>query len=143
MCSDENNAPNAERYLNAQLAVLHENSLKCLEEHDSAGSDENSMSLFVGIGYQQQLTLITPEQYYALAEFTVQKAGPRSNQPTHGDIAFQAKFDAPTLKFICDHDALLHFVILKGARIAMDNLRARGAYVVISLFQDLFLFLRP
>lgn len=45
MCSDENGAPHAARYLNAQLAVLHENAQKCLEEHDQARTEENSTSL--------------------------------------------------------------------------------------------------
>lgn len=42
MCSDENGAPHAVRYLNAQLAVLHENARKCLEEHEQARTEENS-----------------------------------------------------------------------------------------------------
>ena len=45
MCSDENGAPHAVRYLNAQLAVLHENAQKCLEEHEQAQMEENSMLL--------------------------------------------------------------------------------------------------
>ena len=40
MCSDKNGAPHTVRYLNAQLAVLHENARICLEEHD--GTEENS-----------------------------------------------------------------------------------------------------
>lgn len=42
MCTDENSAPHAVRYLNAQLAVLHENADRCLQEHPNARTEENS-----------------------------------------------------------------------------------------------------
>ena len=45
MCSDENGAPHAVRYLNAQLVVLHENARKCLEEHPQARTEDNSMTV--------------------------------------------------------------------------------------------------
>lgn len=45
MCSDENAAPHAVRYLNAQLFVLHENARRCLEEHEQARTEENSESV--------------------------------------------------------------------------------------------------
>ncbi|KAI0712230.1 hypothetical protein C8Q76DRAFT_845437 [Earliella scabrosa] len=96
MCSDENGAPHAVRYLNAQLAVLHENARKCLEEHEQARTEEN-------------------KHFYALAEYTVLKPGT-------SDTAFYATFDRPELEFVCDHDAILHLT-LANSRLVLDSLR--------------------
>ncbi|KAI9058443.1 hypothetical protein FKP32DRAFT_1582073 [Trametes sanguinea] len=92
MCSDENGAPHATRYVNAQLAVLHENAKKCLQEHPQAVTEEN-------------------KHFYALAGFAVQKP----NATSH---LFEARFKAPQLKFICDHDAVLTLTFEKGQFIA-------------------------
>ncbi|KAI0335832.1 hypothetical protein GY45DRAFT_1239802 [Cubamyces sp. BRFM 1775] len=95
MCSDENGAPHAVRYLNSQLAVLHQNAQKCLAEHPQAVSGEN-------------------KHFYALAEFAVLRPGVTSQAPSESNTLFHARFKAPTLEFICDHDVLLHLTIEKG-----------------------------
>ncbi|KAM5533454.1 hypothetical protein V8D89_012892 [Ganoderma adspersum] len=112
MCSDENSAPHADRYLNAQLAILHENAQKCLEEHVQARTEENKHS-------------------YALAEFTVHK-------PSHGsvDTAFHATFDKPTLEFICDHDVII-YLNLKKSHVILDSLRLGRSGQDVSLPSDL------
>ncbi|KAI0720523.1 hypothetical protein C8T65DRAFT_633331 [Cerioporus squamosus] len=99
MCSDENSAPNAVRYLNAQLAVLHENAKRCLDEHDQARTEDN-------------------KRFYALAEFVVQKPGTC-------DSAFRASFGKPELELICDHDAVLHLTLTSG-QLLLDSLRPGG-----------------
>ncbi|KAL7279892.1 hypothetical protein ACG7TL_006301 [Trametes sanguinea] len=88
MCSDENGAPHATRYVNAQLTVLHKNATLCLEEHPQAMTEEN-------------------KHFYALAGFTIQK-------PSSSTHLFDARFKAPQLKFICDHDAVLTLTFEKG-----------------------------
>ncbi|KAH9891709.1 hypothetical protein C8Q73DRAFT_782384 [Cubamyces lactineus] len=95
MCSDENGAPHAVRYLNSQLAALHQNAQKCLAEHPQAISEEN-------------------KHFYALAEFAVLRPGVTSQVPSASNALFHARFKAPTLEFICDHDVLLHLTIDEG-----------------------------
>ncbi len=116
MCSDENGAPHAVRYLNAQLAALHENAQKCLEEHDQAQSEENSMLPFTfGFIVTASAEHDRTEHFYALAEFTVHKPGSI-------DTAFYATFGKPALEFLCDHDVIIHFT-LKTSRLILDSLR--------------------
>ncbi|PIL22598.1 hypothetical protein GSI_15287 [Ganoderma sinense ZZ0214-1] len=110
MCSDENGAPHAVRYLNAQLAVLHENAQKCLEEHDQARTEEN-------------------KHFYALAEFTVYKPGSI-------DTAFHATFGKPELEFLCDHDVIIHFNIKTG-NLILDSLRPGRSGQDVKLPPDL------
>ncbi|KAI0356431.1 hypothetical protein OH77DRAFT_1400405 [Trametes cingulata] len=103
MCTDENLAPHAVRYLNAQLAVLHENAKKCLEEHPQARNEEN-------------------RPFYALAEFAVQRPGITSQEPSEANSLFHATFDAPELKLICDHDALFCINVERG-HVVLDGSR--------------------
>ncbi|KAI0372239.1 hypothetical protein BV20DRAFT_1015644 [Pilatotrama ljubarskyi] len=103
MCTDENSAPHAVRYLNAQLAVLHKNAKTCLEQHPQARNEEN-------------------KHFYALAEFAVQRPGVSSEYPTEANSLFYASFNAPELKMICDHDALLHLTVDHG-HVALDTNR--------------------
>ncbi|KAI0754908.1 hypothetical protein C8Q80DRAFT_1094717 [Daedaleopsis nitida] len=115
MCSDENGAPHAVRYLNAQLAVLHENARRCLDEHEQARTEES-------------------KHYHALAEYTLQKPGT-------SDIAFQASFDKPELDFVCDHDAILH-LRLSNCRLILDSLRPGRSGQDARLPNDLLLTYR-
>ncbi|PIL22499.1 hypothetical protein GSI_15188 [Ganoderma sinense ZZ0214-1] len=110
MCSDENGAPHAARYLNAQLAVLHENAQKCLEEHDQARTVEN-------------------KHFYALAEFTVHKPG-------HIDSAFHAMFGKPELEFVCNHDVIIH-LHLKTSHLTLDASRPGRSGQHVKLPSDL------
>ncbi|KAI0632188.1 hypothetical protein C8Q77DRAFT_1158853 [Trametes polyzona] len=110
MCTDENSAPQAVRYLNAQLAVLHQNADLCLQEHPNARTEEN-------------------KHFYALAEFAVQRPTALSSLPSETDSLFWASFFAPELKFICDHDVLLILRIAKG-HIALDTPRTGRSQVV-------------
>ncbi|EIW59593.1 uncharacterized protein TRAVEDRAFT_121066 [Trametes versicolor FP-101664 SS1] len=110
MCSDENGAPHAVRYLNAQLAVLHENAVKCLETHPQARGEDN-------------------RQYNALAEFTAQRPGAASYMPSETDSLFHACFKAPELRFVCDHDVLLHLTVEKG-HVVLDTFKAGKGEVV-------------
>ena len=116
MCSDENGAPHAVRYLNAQLAVLHENAQKCLDEHDPARTEENSafsfLSVFVKVSSAEHNDV---GHFYALAEFMVHKPGST-------DAAFHATFGKPELEFLCDHDVIIH-LNLKTSRLLLDSLR--------------------
>lgn len=128
MCSDENSAPHAAEYLNAQLAVLHKNAQDCLEQHVQARTEENSTSLsflcIVAIGAEHGYT----GHFYALAEFTVYK-------PSHGsvDTAFHATFDNPRLEFICDHDVILHLK-LKTGHLILDSSRPGRNGCVLHFF---------
>ncbi|KAI0706320.1 hypothetical protein C8Q76DRAFT_818580 [Earliella scabrosa] len=97
MCSDKNGAPHTVRYLNAQLAVHHENARICLEEHD--GTEEN-------------------KHFYALAGYTVLKPGT-------SDTAFYAAFNRPKLEFVCNHDAILHLA-LANSHLVLDSLQLGG-----------------
>ncbi|KAI0632190.1 hypothetical protein C8Q77DRAFT_1158854 [Trametes polyzona] len=114
MCSDENGAPNAARYLNAQLAVLHENAKRCLEEHAHSRRDDN-------------------QEFYALAEYTIPRSGATSSWVhSESDSNFHACFRPPELRFICDHDVLVYFTIDSG-HVTLDTLRAGGQGHAISL----------
>ena len=116
MCSDENSAPHAVRYLNAQLAVLHQNAQKCLEEHDQARTEENSTLLYSFLSaVASSVEYNRTEHFYALAEFTVYKPGSI-------DTAFHATFGKPELEFLCDHDVIIHFNIKTG-NLILDSLR--------------------
>ncbi|KAI0667589.1 hypothetical protein C8Q78DRAFT_981541 [Trametes maxima] len=110
MCSDENGAPHASRYLNAQLAVLHENAKKCLEEHPQSRTEEN-------------------KHFYALAEYVVQRSGVVSQFPSESESLFAAIFQAPTIQFICDHNVFLHLRIENG-HLALDNSRNNRSHPI-------------
>ncbi|KAH9854755.1 hypothetical protein C2E23DRAFT_726184 [Lenzites betulinus] len=110
MCSEENGAPHAVRYLNAQLIVLHENARRCLEEHPQARREDN-------------------QQFYALAEFAIQRPGVVSYAPSKSESLFYACFTPPKLQFICDHDALLTFTVQEG-HIVIDGQKANRLDVV-------------
>ncbi|KAI0632191.1 hypothetical protein C8Q77DRAFT_1158855 [Trametes polyzona] len=89
MCSDENGASHAVRFLNAQLAAQHQNAKQCLEEHPQSREGDN-------------------EEFYALAEFKILRPGASSP-------ILSARFGVPILQFICDHDAILSFTIEKDS----------------------------
>ncbi|KAI0826877.1 hypothetical protein BC628DRAFT_226366 [Trametes gibbosa] len=102
MCNDENSAPHAVRYLNAQLAVLHKNAELCLQEHTNSRKEENKHS-------------------YALAEFAVQRPAATTQIPSMADSLFYASFQAPELKFICAHDVLLKITFSEGHMISESS----------------------
>ncbi|EIW59592.1 uncharacterized protein TRAVEDRAFT_122355 [Trametes versicolor FP-101664 SS1] len=110
MCTDENSAPHAVRYLNAQLAVLHENAERCLQEHPNARTEKN-------------------KHFYALAEFAVQRPASATQIPSENDSLFYASFHAPDLKFICDHDVFLKLSFANG-HIAVDSPRSGRSQIV-------------
>ncbi|OSD05189.1 hypothetical protein PYCCODRAFT_1443501 [Trametes coccinea BRFM310] len=78
-------APYAARYVNAQLTCLHENATRFLEESPLALREENKFTI--------------P---------SVSKSSPQC------DSLFQARFSAPKLDFICNHDALLTLTFEHG-----------------------------
>ncbi|KAI0826876.1 hypothetical protein BC628DRAFT_226056 [Trametes gibbosa] len=110
MCLHENAAPHAVRYLNAQLAVLHDNAKKCLEEHPQARREDN-------------------QSFYALAEFVVQRPGVASYDPSKADSLFHICLGSPKLQFICDHDAILTLTVEKG-HVVIDGQKANRLDVV-------------
>ena len=116
MCSDENGAPHAVRYLNSQLTVLHQNAQKCLAEHPQAITEENSKAQILPSSIVTYSGFISdlPEHFYALAGFAVLRPGVTSQVPSETNALFHARFKAPTLEFICDHDVLLHLTIEEG-----------------------------
>lgn len=95
MCIDGNNAHHSIHYINAQLAALHAIASECVAQHVSSG-----VSISDGQNYDT-----------ALAEFDYH-AG--KNARSEGDLLFSASFGAPTLGFICNHDALLDITITVG-----------------------------
>lgn len=64
-------------------------------------------------------------QYNALAEFTAQRPGAASYLPSETDSLFHACFKAPELRFVCDHDVLLHLTVENG-HVALDSFKAGG-----------------
>lgn len=125
MCTDENSAPHAVRYLNAQLAVLHENAERCLQEHPNARTEENSAPRATPPLSCPALTTptLSSEHFYALAEFAVQRPASATQIPSENDSLFYASFHAPDLKFICDHDVFLKLSFANG-HIAVDSPRS-------------------
>ncbi|KAI9068126.1 hypothetical protein FKP32DRAFT_1672524 [Trametes sanguinea] len=91
----------AARYVNAQLACLHENATKFREQNPQEVIDDN-------------------QRLYALADFTI----PQGNTPARrAEPLFHARFKAPKLNFVCGHDALLTLTFEEGEFLANS---ARG-----------------
>ncbi|OSD07148.1 hypothetical protein PYCCODRAFT_1358933 [Trametes coccinea BRFM310] len=100
MCYNKNGAPFAQRYINAQLAVLHANAKECLSQtdHQYGGREQD-------------------QAFYALAEFTV-----TSHSVLPSQAPFHACFKPPVLDFICDHDVMLRLTFERG-HFVLDGFR--------------------
>lgn len=91
-----NRADNAVRYVNAQLAVAWENAKYCTEKHGN-GSRPTKREIEHG-------TCIY--EFFGPAD--------RALDPARKEYSFYAKFDAPYIEFICDHELLLHSIFKDG-----------------------------
>ncbi|KAL7279894.1 hypothetical protein ACG7TL_006303 [Trametes sanguinea] len=93
MCYNENGAPFAQRYINAQLAVLHANAKECLSQtdHQYGGREQD--------------------------QFTV-----TSHNVLPSQAPFHACFKPPVLDFICDHDVMLRLTFERG-HFVLDGFR--------------------
>ncbi|EKM54028.1 uncharacterized protein PHACADRAFT_257609 [Phanerochaete carnosa HHB-10118-sp] len=96
MCHGENNAPHATSYLNAQLQALWKISSECVEHHGTY--------LKPDLNYRYSFALA--EYYYGKHRSGAQAAV--------DDMWFHAKFQAPTLDFLCNHEALVQINIDEG-----------------------------
>ncbi|EKM50129.1 uncharacterized protein PHACADRAFT_153519 [Phanerochaete carnosa HHB-10118-sp] len=95
MCVGENNAPQAQHYLNAQLGALYENAVGCVERH--------------GKGLQPD----ADHKYsFAPAEFYYGKH--RRGQASKADMMFYTSFGKPKLEFICNHDVIIRLTLKEG-----------------------------
>ncbi|KAJ3003474.1 hypothetical protein NUW54_g5276 [Trametes sanguinea] len=109
MCFNKNGAPFAQRYINAQLAVLHANGKECLRhsDHQYGGREED-------------------QAFYALAEFTI-----TTNHALPSHAPFHACFKPPVLDFICDHDVMLRLTFERGHYV-LDSYRGiKGQTITI------------
>ncbi len=59
------------------------------------------------------LTACSTEYSFALAEYYYGKHR-HGNQADAADMMFHARFGKPTLKFLCNHDAMLELVLEEG-----------------------------
>ena len=75
------------------------------------------------------MLIVFIEYSYVLAEYTKKKSGT-------SDVIFSAKFNAPELEFICDHDALIHLTLTEGF-VLIDNTEASQNESVESSFKCL------
>ncbi|KAF8312219.1 hypothetical protein DL93DRAFT_1325415 [Clavulina sp. PMI_390] len=90
MCIDGDNSEHVTEYINAQLHALHKVNEECHHHYSVDNHDE----LFALPGYD-----------FALAAFYHKQAFSYSN------YQFSAKFGAPRVEFVCNHDVLLHLSI--------------------------------
>lgn len=87
----ENNAEHSVEYFNAQLESLWNISAKCAKHYENVSDLEEH------------------EKYtFALAQYSAGKGQIKNKR------AFSAKFAAPTLEFICNHDVILSLTITEG-----------------------------
>ncbi|KAF9822043.1 hypothetical protein IEO21_00037 [Rhodonia placenta] len=96
MCVGENCAPQATRYIQAQLLALYENAQDCIELHQDANVQELDYRLS-----------------HSLVEY--QQSRPLARQDTTSRAVFEATFDPPEIWFICDHDACFRVKISEGS----------------------------
>lgn len=96
MCIDGDNSGHVTEYINAQLQSLHKIAVECLshydENHEHGGDDPATLP-----GYD-----------FALAGFYHKQESALSS------TRFKARFGAPVVEFICNHDALLHLEIYEA-----------------------------
>lgn len=94
----ENRADSSARYINAQLKALWENAKICAEDLVKGGRP----------------TTTETEHGRCLYEFY----GPATSKhlkPLEDDLAFYARFDPPSLEFVCNHEVIL-YLYLNGYR---------------------------
>jgi hypothetical protein len=92
-----NRAPQAIRYLNQQLFSHWDNAKRCVETH-ACTSKPLSATVEYGMCLREYFHGFPSNKRHASKE----------------DHAFYAKFGAPELRFICNHDAVLIFTIEEG-----------------------------
>lgn len=100
MCREGNSASQSARYLNGQLSTLWENALECIEE--SPGID------FQCEDYEKTACNRALGQFHFFG-----KKLARSVASTD-DCLFACAFAKPELKFICNHEAVLHLNLQTG-----------------------------
>lgn len=99
MCIDGNSATLSVRYLNAQLGALWENAVDCAAH--SSYTDFKSSEFDKG------------KYTRALREFHLLTKRP-AKALSEEELLFHAVFGKPTIKFICNHEAVLFFKIERG-----------------------------
>ena len=103
MCHDCNSASLSVRYINAQLTALWENAVECINSTKNNASDVRSTQ------YEKSKYTRALAQYHYFG-----KRAPKAQSLTVDDFHFYATFGKPSLKFICNHDAVISFTIEKG-----------------------------
>lgn len=96
MCLDGDNAGHVTEYINAQLRSLHKIAVECFS-HYHESSEHGGENLATLPGYD-----------FTLAGFYHQQ------ESTLSSTKFHARFGAPVVDFICNHDALLHLEVYEA-----------------------------
>lgn len=99
MCLDNNTASLSVRYMNAQLHALWENAKEC--------ASQGHYSDFKSTEYEKSKYTRAIGEYHYLPK--------KAQKGLHNEeLFFFAKFAAPKLEFICNHEAVLHLTIESG-----------------------------
>lgn len=114
MCLGENSAPHAVAYLNAQLQALWSIALECVHRHGTYMKPDPSHRAYpLHTWMYWRLIWVLPGYSFALAEwyFGKHRSG---GQASAQDMMFHARFEAPRLDFLCNHEALFKINIEEG-----------------------------
>lgn len=94
-----NRAESSVCFINAQLRAHYENAKRCSEKQDLSKKPPSSVVEFGTCLFE----------YYDRGRRAVAKRSAKN------DVLFSARFDAPELEFICNHDAILYIRPVKGS----------------------------
>ena len=102
MCQDGNSASLSVRYLESQLDALYQNASECVNSvKDSSPNTEVEK-------YEKGKYTRALRQFHFFGKKAPQDA------KTSSDYHFYALFGRPSLKFICNHDVILHLKLKSG-----------------------------
>lgn len=111
MCFEGNSAPLSATYLASQLVALHKNAAECAADHSDGinfASTEYAKSKYTrALAQYHHLDPKVPEEHLGV-----------------DDLPFAATFDAPDLRFVCNHEAVL-FLNLSGGHLRLAHKSAQ------------------
>ena len=92
-----NRAEASAAYINAQLSALWTNAEHCTEKH--------------GTGLRPTVSAVE----YGTCLYEHYGAGKHARyNPSKNDLSFYARFNAPRLQFVCNHEVVLHLTVKDG-----------------------------
>jgi len=92
-----NRAESSAHYINSQLVSLYENAQNCTAKHGTGLKPTSSV-----VEYSTCLW-----EWYGPGKHA-------RHQPSKADLAFYAKFGAPRIEFVCNHEVILFFELKEG-----------------------------